>query len=659
MMVRNALIGGLVLAVSLGATTPAQASCNSVPAASELSAQAHVPVEIHPSGGNPQPVPNGAFRYKAAFGRTDGINFVPSAGNQMRFAADGFCVGDPKNAAVEGVPAIMPIGPVDDLAIFVAYDAAPGFPIPVWPYVKVKSPQTPLPALLDTMMGLRPLHGPAHRPSVHFAIKDWDTRVDSISIGQGVNGVGIATPSLVDEAVASSVGSPAWHLESSSVRVLAVRIGEKNVRQLAAELDSFLDNKCATLCARKPPKDLVLCVDSIYSRSIGDAVNALLAYEEDKLICSVNVPSDPRLYPDFADACEDTITAIPAQPPGSKPSIPAKTMVISDTVLSDCAARDTDLKIYRGECGAIHIPLNYKNIRTRRAFSDGREVGFANRRLSGRSGVGRELDADLKRIYIPGREFVGSLPHHDGGSELPDTNFRLPDVQVFYPDTQDSAEIGITGVVDKDDSTIVILPRHPVKLICEPENPNIQHGCMKAENADITCACSDVGAADCSCKDAQRGGQYFACNGGDRTNMPCTRDAHCESRDKARSGGYCNRQPICRPEGTVWRRKPKNDDPDPTGSALCWKDADCAEGEQCGYSLFEFASRIAQTPNGIYRLQRSIVPPAPTPNPLRRGACVHDTELVCSNAGVSGMPEACPDSHRCRGYLLTAGKEVP
>ena len=138
--------------------------------------------------------------------------------------------------------------------------------------------------------------------------------------------------------------------------------------------------------------------------------------------------------------------------------------------------------------------------------------------------------------------------------------------------------------------------------------------------------------------------------------MPCTRDAHCKSRDTSRAGGTCSREPICRPEHTVWRRK-SDGDPDPSGSVRCHYDDQCGAGEQCGYSLFDFRNRTDAA--GWHYLDRDVVVPPPPPGRLRRGGCAHNRNLICTNANAPGFAGKCPETNRCRGYRLAAGSELP
>jgi hypothetical protein len=67
---------------------------------------------------------------------------------------------------------------------------------------------------------------------------------------------------------------------------------------------------------------------------------------------------------------------------------------------------------------------------------------------------------------------------------------------------------------------------------------------------------------------------------------------------------------------------------------------------------------MAATPAAVHELDRDVVLPPPNTH-IRRGACAHDHELSCSNAGTPGFPEMCPDADRCRGFSLIAGKAAP
>jgi len=396
------------------------------------------------------------------------------------------------------------------------------------------------------------------------------------------------------------------------------------------------------------------------------------------MLCSVDIPQLPPFPPlpppgfaqgpqplplpnkhnFFASVCEPGSPDPVKHKPVTLPSPGTPPVAVARTpVLEPCGQTTPTLKLWRSSCGGIHIPLDYANIRIRKQL-DGSQRTRVKRWLYGQSGAGRETDADSKRIYVPGREFVGSTPDYDSSSRRADTNWRLPELDVWYPDGQEGAEFGLKGVADKDESIIHVFPRIPAIYVCAKTATGTDidppRGCMGVGSQGTHCSCEESYGPGCTCERLSVGGQFFACEGGDRANMPCTRDAHCKSRDTSRESGTCSRHPICRPGDTVWRRKPLSIDPDPEGAVYCESDGQCEDGEQCGYSLFDFKTRVDV--NGWYYLDRDVAL-LPTSGRIRRGACAHDRELVCSNAGLPNFPEICPDSNRCRGYRLVAGDE--
>lgn len=685
MKARNVLMLGLGLALALGIAGSARASCNSIPPASEFR-PGFVPVhpEIDLGSGSPQPLPSGmeaAFRYKTALGRVDGVFFSPGRSERLRIAADDLCVGPPiENAA----PRITDIGPIEDLAVFVAFDSAPGFSTPVWPYLADENPRITIPALRDALHELSRERARAHDASpgfgpVHFVLGDnWDTGVRGIEIAPDVDALTIAVPNLYRSAEAVAHAERAsWHLASASVRILAVHVGGKNVRQLAADVGQFLQGDCSAICEKLRSSGAVACVDSIYTRPMFPDISKAIRYAKDEMLCSVDIPqlppitlpSDtaggpsivlpPQRHNYFVGVCEPGKPDQTILNPHVTPVPPSSPSAISlNPVLRGCDQSTAKLKLWVSECGGIHIPLDYKNIRTRARPDGTGPVTSVKRWLYGQSGAGREFNADRKRIYVPGREFVGSTPSFDSSGTSPDTHWRLPELDVWYPDGQESAEFGLKGVADKDESIVHVFPRMRTTLVCAGVDPR---ACMRVDNGGTTCACEDSLSAGCSCDPVLFEGQFFACEGGDRENMPCTRDAHCRSRDTSRENGTCSRQPICRPKDTVWRRPPGGFDNVTESGTACSTDGDCHANQQCGYSLFNFRSRMEDTDNdgdGWYYLDRDVVVKTPAAR-TRRGACAHDREFVCSNADMPTFPEQCPDANRCRGYRLVAGEEQP
>ena len=646
---------GLVLGVTVIAGSPliAESSCNSAPTSSEVRF-GHTAVMVENADGTMMPLPSSmatAFRYKAALGRVDGVFFAPGPREQLRFASDGLCASGP---APGPSPRIKPMGGIDDIALFIAFDPKPGRPIPVWPYAQ--QPQFPLGRLREAMGELPPAPGSHVALPVDFVLNDWDPRVRALPIRGEVGGLQVPVPSLFGEAGAADVSRMGRELDSSSVRVLAIHMGKKTPVALAAELSEFLATPCVDICDKLQGSGAELCVDEIFTVRPSDDIETTFMYAPDSMLCSVDIVGT---FEDniFADVCDSGLlnqNAIKVMagspPPVSSSPAGILTAEVFDPELTQCNPATSTLKFWRSSCGGIHFPLNYDKIRVRQLL-DGSQHSKVKRRLGGTSGFGRGSDADDRRIYVPGREFVGSTPQLDSSARSPDVHWRLPELDVWYPDGQESNEFGLVGVADKDQSIVHVFPRIRATYVCGvPER-----GCMAVDSLGDKCACADTGLPGCTCTHLNMEGRYFACSGGDRDNMPCTRDAHCKSRDTSRPSGTCSREPICRPENSVWYRVKGGED-DPANATHCSWDSQCADGEQCGYSLFDFSNRMNTL--GWHYLDRDVVLLPPSGR-VRRGACAPDRKIGCSNAGAPGFLSTCPDSNRCRGYRLAAGSELP
>jgi hypothetical protein len=297
---------------------------------------------------------------------------------------------------------------------------------------------------------------------------------------------------------------------------------------------------------------------------------------------------------------------------------------------------ESSLFMRQDSCGRLHIPFKWDGIFTTTPVV-----------LAGYSATSRKRLGEENRIWIPGREFVGSTPTAKGNYDDAITEWRKPDMTVVYPTPTES---GLKGVVDKATAaTVHIFPNYEVKVLCEtPSSSGVPEACEGVDrgvNASIpNCACRDRYDADCTCK-IEEPGRYFACVGGDRENMPCTRHHHCNDKDGA-PGGLCNGKPLCREDGAVYRA----DSNGPTGAA-CETNADCSEGlPQCGFRLFDLS---AQKDNGqsMIQLDRRLKKGARK----RRGACVDTTTSSCNNLDENHDPKGC-SSGECRGYRLLVTK---
>jgi hypothetical protein len=303
-----------------------------------------------------------------------------------------------------------------------------------------------------------------------------------------------------------------------------------------------------------------------------------------------------------------------------------------------CADPPTDktLSMRQDSCGRLHIPFKWDGV-----FVDTPVV------VAGQSATSRKTQGGENRIWVPGREFVGSTPTAAGNGGGTDIDWRKPDITVWYPT---STEFGLKGVVDKTTpSTVHIFPNYEVRVLCDkPSSSGVPEACEGVDrgvNASVpNCACRDRYTADCSCK-LEEPGRYFACVGGDRAEMPCTRHAHCNNKDGT-PGGLCNGNPVCRPAGSVYKADPIT----LTGPA-CETDQNCAERTdgltQCGFRLFDLSAQGEATDKSLIQLEHRLK----HGGKKRRGTCVSAPGDSCNNLDDNADPQGC-QSGECRGYRL-------
>jgi hypothetical protein len=569
-----------------------------------------------------------SFRYKGTLGRSEGVHFVAGP---MRFVADNACIGRGTKAPV--YPPVRTIGNPDDVVVFVIFHSKPGHPVPVWAYSAAPNPAGVPFDLPDLAVRLN--HALDTPDGARLLPSSWDMSADPLPLPGGIVGLTFERPGLTP-----SSGPPMFaglSLASSAVRVVAMHVGRRSPEDIAIPLAHFIEHECATLCERFSSTGGLVCVDRLFT-TIGPA-QAQAIYVEDPFLCTVEVPAPGGTeiaYNDFAAQCESAASS--ATPPPE---------------LASCANVPSTLRFWRSECGGIHFPLDYTTIRRKR-LADATSTSI-DRRLAGRSGVGRQYDVDGRRIYVPGREFLGSTPPQDVSAESPDTRWRFPEIETWYPAGPQSSELGLRGSVDKDKSIIHVFPRRPAFRTCT-DTASVEHACMGIGQAGVFCALDRANTANATCTSTSGLGKHFACEGGGRDNMPCTRDLHCVRKDATETGdGTCTRQPLCIPKGTVWRYW--KHEPYPGSASKCWADSDCQAGEQCGYSLFDFTGRVDA--DGLYTLDTTVVSAAAATASARkrRGACVGDETAACTN-GTSNDPPLCSSNRRCRGYALSADDEV-
>src|SRR5262249_21085194 len=138
-----------------------------------------------------------------------------------------------------------------------------------------------------------------------------------------------------------------------------------------------------------------------------------------------------------------------------------------------------------------------------------------DRVVRGSSGISRREKFEGGRIFIPGREYVGTLLEQDLTTPGPTflTNPRSAALDVWYPTPQ---EVGIEGVIDKDKTIVWVVPRLAVSYQCDQTTASgaSDEACMRVaiQEAlpDSRCACTDRYAPDCTCSTISTA-RFFQC----------------------------------------------------------------------------------------------------------------------------------------------------
>ncbi len=170
------------------------------------------------------------------------------------------------------------------------------------------------------------------------------------------------------------------------------------------------------------------------------------------------------------------------------------------------------------------------------------------------------------RIYVPDGAFLESWT-------TVGTTFGSPPLFVPQRLPDRPNELTLFGTTDKDDSVLRIWRR---KLWDHACTDTIGQACEPA-TAATDCATST------SCNATTP--KYYACVGGTRDTLPCTRPSHCP-------GGQCMSGSKCVDVASG-----------ATTSTTCTTDADCKNTEECGRGLFEFRDRAV---GGAIKVPRTV-----------------------------------------------------
>ena len=597
---------GTALILTIGLTSYASAGCNSIPDAESV-------LGIPPGRA-------GLIGFKGALGRVDRIHLLPSTNASFRIQPDGICV----NHAGRPMPIVDSVSENLNIRKFAVS------------LVVRPANSNALQALVLATKEVCDLFSRAEKERAKGGPIFWrchDTQVRTEERDGGRVNIRARLPGDGTPLFPSSDEPTPL---SGAVTVIVSR-NPGNLPDHENLLMRIAANGCAEMCEELMEAGALACVDKIYS------LNDDGTYRSDPIPCAVGTAKVPKN--NFAKQCENSPTASPS--------------------LAPCKNAADVLKSWRDECGGIHIPFDWTEIRKN-------NQGTAVVRLvDGRSGTSRDRAGGGERIWIPGREFLGSTPYNDPQGTSATTDWRFPDIDVWYP--ADSPEsVGLIGTVDENDSIIHAFPRMQASIFC---NDNDDEACMSVEGqysgSGLNCACRDRYPASCTCNDLTPP-RYFACAGGDFGGMPCTRHAHCNSTTGSQ-GGQCSQQPTCQPSDAdgVWKAGRGHsaghkcwNDGECSGimrclgeqSLSCTSDADCQgvgpckESPWCGYQLFNLADRAN---SGVIGLSAKILQGV---LPVGRGVCKGNSAKSCSN-DPSNLKQCAAGDGNCTGYTLRAGQE--
>ena len=213
--------------------------------------------------------------------------------------------------------------------------------------------------------------------------------------------------------------------------------------------------------------------------------------------------------------------------------------------------------------GRVEIPIRWAMILRPKGTPDQyyRRAVEASTALEAFSGVDR-------KIVIPSAAFLQTVPPQ-GGAFSP--------APIFLPSDERPNELTLIGTADKGVSVLRFFPRLLWTHACGG-GPNKGQACEPAPVDNV----SQVDCPQSTCGD-QLPARYYACAGGARAGLPCTRPHQCGASATCAPGATCQ---------TL----------SGGGSATpCQSDGDCPGGEQCGRGLFELRDRANQNLGTIER----------------------------------------------------------
>jgi hypothetical protein len=609
------VIAILVLASAL--CEDAQASCNVIPDAesAEIGATAVLATQ-DPTTPSP-PTERGLIGFKGALGRMDRIQLLPGQTESFRIQPDGQCIQVSKERlVVRDVHELRSDADLigSDLVVSLLTKPTHGGGIQA---LVLGSPGT-----CKTLAGWK-------KSEPRQA--DINLRCESLPplLERGDGGkINVRVRLPADDDLLGADGMP---LRGSAT--IALTRGLQSRAAHEALLSSLAADGCAAQCSALGETGALACIDQFFAIVAGGTVVS------DPIPCAVTIPPLFKKN-DFMERCEN-------------PSSP-------DPDLAACEDKRKILKLWDDQCGGVHIPFDWARIRKDNSTNPPTDI---TRWVAGRSATSRMQKGNLagERIWIPGREFIGTTPFDDAQGTIASIDWRKPEIDVWYPPGSPK-EVGLRGTVDQADSIVHIFPRMPVTLACDGVTGN--EACMGVEGGGgISCACGDRYPASCTCK-LLSPPLFFACDGGDFDEMPCTRHAHCNSAPgSSNPNGTCSRQPTCQQDGQngVWQSSGPAPAAVPATKTACWVNDTCQQAVNrpwCGYRLFDLRDRkdAPSIPNvtPAIELDADIV----KGGRARRGVCEGDRGKACNHNAANGCDQTA-DEGVCRGYTLRAeGKEL-
>ena len=318
--------------------------------------------------------------------------------------------------------------------------------------------------------------------------------------------------------------------------------------------------------------------------------------------------------------CIDKLRALPGDdPPGDPtftqlvalpPSYDYSTVCTHYLGDPKCSGSANDVSYTVDSQGDVSMSLIWANILRRKSTAQ----EFYQRVLGASTAVEAVLGQD-NRIFIPSPVFLQTTTQQGGGfspspvfipAELPER----PNEQTF------------SGTADKGKSVLKFGRRKLWSYTCDA-------GANQAQACEPDSASLDCPSAQCK-SSLPTPGEYFACAGGSRDRLPCTRTAHCPQGKCLRvseTGSVCYSL-----SGTLVNPE-----------KACKQDSDCGKDAECGPGLFEFRNR---TVNGVGTLKRIAT--------NTRGVCESGLKEGNSCTTASACTSSLFGSEKCVTYRAAA-----